>query len=190
MTPFEYVTVLVSIVLGLGITQLVTGTADIIHSWDRVKLYWPHVLWIVLVFFLHLQEWWVLYDLRQFQQWRLATFFFTLLYPINLFVLARILFPSASDSAGSDLRAFYLRSYRKFFVITACLPVISFIDNVFINNLPLRQQYIHFVLLGVMGVGAVKGIQNEWWHKLIAAGFALTVLVSIIVNWNDWTITI
>ena len=44
MTPFEYVTVLISIILGLGITQIVTGVADIIHQWDKMKLYWPHML--------------------------------------------------------------------------------------------------------------------------------------------------
>ncbi len=55
MTPFEHVSVLISIVLGLGITQKVSGLADIIHQWKSVKLYWPHLLWILFVFFLHIQ---------------------------------------------------------------------------------------------------------------------------------------
>jgi hypothetical protein len=53
MTPFDYVTGLISIILDLGITQIIIGVADIIHQWERVKLYWPHLLWIVFVFFLH-----------------------------------------------------------------------------------------------------------------------------------------
>lgn len=190
MTPFEYVIVLVSIVLGLGITQLVTGAADIIHHWERVKLYWPHLLFILLIFFLHLQEWWVLFDLRQHQRWRLATFFFTILYPINLFILARILFPAGQNQDTVDLRSFYFSNYRKFFLMTASLAAISFVDNVFMNDYPLNDQLIHVALFAIMGTGAARGFQKEWVHQLIAIGLALVVLGSVIVNWDEWTISL
>jgi hypothetical protein len=200
MTPFEYVTVLVSIVLGLGITQIVTGTADIIHHWERVKIYWPHLLWILLIFFLHLQEWWILFGLRQHQTWRLAAFFFTILYPINLFILARILFPvdqpprfaeelREGKQGTIDMKAFYFGNYRKFFLLAAFLPAISFIDNVFMNGLPVSQQFIHFGLFAVMMAGAVRGFQKEWVHKLIVSVFVLIVLGSVIVNWDEWTLS-
>jgi len=190
MTPFEYITVLVSIVLGLGITQVVTGTADIIHNWNRVRLYWPHLLWIVLVFFLHLQDWWSLYDLRQHQQWRLPTFFFTILYPINLFILARVLFPGSVESGVIDMKTFYFSSYRKFFLLIATLAVISFIDNVFINSYPLEQQFIPVALMGVMGYGAARGFHKEWIHQIMVVVLVLVVLVSVAVKWEDWTLTL
>src|SRR5882757_9449630 len=104
MTPFEYVTVLVSIILGLGITQIVTGVADLVHQWDRVKVYWPHLLWIIIVFFLQIQEWWSLYELRNITSLRLPTFFFVLLYPINLFILARLLFPLVQAESDINLK--------------------------------------------------------------------------------------
>ncbi|MBX2916563.1 MAG: hypothetical protein KF856_14935 [Cyclobacteriaceae bacterium] len=63
MSPFEYVSVLISIILGLGITQIVTGVADVIQNWRNVKLYLPHALWVMFVFFLHMQERWVLYEM-------------------------------------------------------------------------------------------------------------------------------
>src|SRR6266850_6250878 len=107
MTPFEYVTVLISIILGMGITQIVTGVADLVHQWHRVRIYWPHLLWIILVFFLHIQEWWATYELRQFESLRMHTFFFVLLYPINLFVLARILFPLVQPESEFALKVFY-----------------------------------------------------------------------------------
>lgn len=190
MTPFEYVSVLISIVLGLGITQIVTGTADMIHNSERVRVYWPHVLWVVLVFFLHLQEWWILYGLRQYQEWRLATFFFTILYPINLFILARILFPGGQEAGPIDLKEFYFKNYRKFFLLSAFLPVVSFIDNVFINQYPIEEQFIHVLLLGVMGWGAARGLQKEWLHKVIVIVFLLIVIGSVAVNWDEWTLKI
>src|SRR5690349_8301075 len=138
MTPFEYVSVLISIVLGLGITQIVSGTADLIHHWERVKMYWPHLLWVVLGFFLNIQEWWVLFELRDLPQWRLPTFFLTIIYPINLFVLARILFPTIPPEGIIDIKDFYFKNYRKFFLLIAILAFVSFIDNVLVHDYPVN----------------------------------------------------
>ena len=59
ISAFEYVTVLISIVLGLGITQILTGVADLIHQSKRVRVYWPLMIWVLLVLVMHVQEWWV-----------------------------------------------------------------------------------------------------------------------------------
>ncbi len=80
ISPFEYVIVLTSIILGMGITQIVSGLASIIHRWEKVKIYWPHLLLVILVFFIHIQEWWAAYDMRKYEYWRLPTFLFIILY--------------------------------------------------------------------------------------------------------------
>jgi hypothetical protein len=187
MTPFEYVSVLISIVLGLGITQIVTGIADIIHRWEKAKLYWPHLFWIVLVFFLHLQEWWLLFELRTVTEWRIPTFFLTILYPINLFILARVLFPG--DQSETDLRTFYHSNYRKFFLLVAVLAFISFIDNIFIHNFPLSDSAVPIILMAFMIWGSARGIQQEWIHKALVIILLVVMLGSIVVNWNEWTLT-
>ena len=185
MTPFEYVSVLISIVLGLGITQIVTGVADIIHRWSKVKLYWPHLLWIVLVFFLHLQEWWLLFDLRTVTEWRLPTFFLTILYPINLFILARVLFPG-DQSAENDMREFYLANYRKFFLLVAVLALTSLVDNIFVHQYPIADSVISILLALVMLFGAVRGIESEETHKVLVTILLIVMLGSVAVNWDDW----
>lgn len=189
MTPFEYVSVLISIVLGLGITQIVTGLADIIHRWEKVKLYWPHLMWVGLGFFLHLQEWWVLFELRDVAVWRLPTFFLTILYPINLFILARVLFPSEHSGDTPDLKDFYYSNYRKFFLLIAVLAFISLIDNIFIHNHPLSDQFVQFFLMAFMTWGAARGIRKEWIHKVLVVVLTVVMLGSIVVNWNDWTLS-
>jgi hypothetical protein len=189
MTPFEYVSVLISIVLGLGITQIVTGIADLIQRWKKVTLYWPHLVWVGLAFFLHLQEWWVLFELRNVPEWRLPTFFLTLLYPINLFILARVLFPSEHSDASPDLRAFYFSNYRKFFLLIAVSAFISLVDNVFIHGHPLSDQLLQFFLMAFMTWGAARGIAKEWIHMALVVVLTVVMLGSIIVYWNDWTLT-
>lgn len=188
MTPFEYVSVLISIVLGLGITQIVSGVADIVHQWSKVKLYWPHLMWIAFVFFLHIQEWWVLYELRTLDEWKLPTFLFIILYPINLFILARILFPSAGANAGTDFKKFYFENFRKFFVWAVILIALSLSDNILFNDYSWMDQPVHIFLLIALPYFIVKNFRQEWLHKLTV--IILTALLVASLFLVDWTLKI
>ena len=46
INPFEYVSILISIILGLGITQILSAFTDLLYDYKKVKFYWPHLLWI------------------------------------------------------------------------------------------------------------------------------------------------
>jgi len=185
MTPFEYVTVLVSIILGLGITQIVTGVADLVHQWDRVKVYWPHLLWIIIVFFLQIQEWWSLYELRNITSLRLPTFFFVLLYPINLFFLARLLFPLTQPESVVDLKVFYFATYRKFFVWAIGLPVLSFIHNVLVTGHPLQEQVLPAILIVVFSIFITRKEIDERVHKVISVALLAVIVFALGILWND-----
>lgn len=186
MTPFEYVTVLISIILGLGITQIVTGVADIIHSWDRVKIYWPHLVWIVLIFFLHIQEWWQIYDLRFYDSWRLPTFIFVSLYPITLFILARILFPSQGEEM--DFKIFYFKNCNKFFLGIIITAVLSIMDNLFIDSYHWYEQFFQFGIIAVLTAVIVIRNESEWVHKIMVIALTLAMIISLAVQWNTWLI--
>ncbi len=186
MTPFEYVSVLISIILGLGISQLVTGVTDLIHRWERVKFYWPHMLWIGFIFFLHIQDWWILYDLKNLSTWKLHTFLFTVLYPINLFILARLLFPFGSEGEDTDLKTFYFKNFRRIFVWAIISVGLSIIDNVLLNNLSLLEQPLQLSLLGFLSFITIKNYQHEWIHKMIVILLSGLLIISMVSR--DWTI--
>lgn len=182
MTPFEYVTVLISIILGLGITQIITGVADIIHQWERVKLYWPHLLWIAFVFFLHVEEWWVIYELRTVQVWKLPMFLFVILYPINLFILARILFPFAAGAAKTDFKDFYFDNYKKFFIGIMILSVLAILENLFVSRFKLIEQFNQTILFIVLGFILFKNYKAEWLHKILVVLLYIILLASMVVR--------
>jgi hypothetical protein len=186
MNPFEYVSVLISIILGLGISQLVTGVADIVHQWDRVKLYWPHMIWVGFIFFLHIQDWWTLYDLRNLSTWELHTFLFIILYPINLFIMARILFPFGSVSQDTDFKEFYFQNFRRIFVWAIILVGLSIADNLFISNLSLAEQPLQLLLFGFLLLITIKNYRQEWIHKMIVILLSGLLLISMISH--EWSI--
>ena len=187
MTPFEYVSVLTSIILGLGVTQILTGIADLVHQWEKVKLYWPHLLWVVLVFVLHIQEWWITYQLHTIESWRLPTFLFFILVPVNLFILARILFPFNLQEDVIDLKVFYFENFRKFFLWTMILNVLSIITNVIVDGISADQLVI-VAIFCALGWVSWRNYKMEWLHKLIATSFLLALIISVITNWDTWLI--
>jgi len=180
MTPFEYVTVLISIILGLGVTQIVTGVADIIHQWERVKLYWPHMLWIVFVFFLHVEEWWVIYDLREIETWALPMFLFVILYPINLFILARILFPFGATDSNTDFKDFYFNNYRKFFIWVILLSLLSLLENIFIEDYNIWEQPVQIFLMVGISFLTYKNYRAEWIHKALVILLSILLLIALL----------
>ena len=49
MDAFSYLSVLISIILGLGITQLLTGLGRLMQVRRRTRLYGPAVAWVALL---------------------------------------------------------------------------------------------------------------------------------------------
>lgn len=189
MSPFEFVTVLISIILGLGITQIMSGVADLIHQWEKVKLYWPHVLWVGLIFILHVQEWWLTYELRTMIVWRLPFFLFEVLYPISLFIMARILFPSAGDENSANLKDFYFRNYRKFFLMVMILSILSALENIFIHGLGIDGWAVNLAIFALLLCATLRRSQSEVLHKTIAIILLLFMIIGVVVNYNVWLIT-
>lgn len=189
MSPFEFVTVLISIILGLGITQIMSGIADLIHQWGRVRLYWPHLLWVALVFILHIQEWWLLFQLRSITVWKLPMFLFQVLYPICLFILARILFPMPTEENGAAMKQYYLSNYRKLFILVMLLSALSAIENIFVHHLGGEGWYTNAALFLLLLVLALQKSISENIHKILAVVLMSVMVAGIIVNVNEWLIT-
>ncbi|MBS1545312.1 MAG: hypothetical protein JST14_16870 [Bacteroidetes bacterium] len=187
MTPFEYVSVLISIILGLGITQIMTGLADMVHQWDRVKFYTPHTIWILMTFVLHIQEWWITYQLRTVNSWPLLLFLFMILYPVTLFILARILFPSAVSDEGVNLQTFFRVNRRKFYLITMVLAVLSIGSNSIIYGVQL-DQLVQVSLILVLGWVSHRDYPDDKFHLWLAWLLLLALSLSIGVNWEEWQI--
>jgi len=70
---FSYLSVLISIILGLGVAHLLSGFAELIKRRDSLKLWWPTPLWMITTFLIHVQTWWALFALRTVEHWILIS---------------------------------------------------------------------------------------------------------------------
>jgi hypothetical protein len=82
VTPFEHLTVLVSIVIGMGITHLLITARELVQVRSRVKLYWLPMLWFVPIFIALVERWWAIFALHSTIKWNFFYFLFMLMSPV------------------------------------------------------------------------------------------------------------
>ena len=85
MRPFDFVAVFYSVVLGVAVAQLMTGVARLVEERRRVRAYWVHSIWILIVLLIDADNWWSLWSVREAGSWRLAPFSFSSRSPRSSF---------------------------------------------------------------------------------------------------------
>lgn len=188
ISAFEYVSILVSIILGLGVTQILSAFSDLLYHYKKVKFYWPHTLWIVFVLFLHIQDWFITYQLKDRAVWHLPELLFILLYPVSLFCVAKMLLPTNEREEQNDMKQFYKSQYPLIFIIVGISIFISILFNYFFLRQRVFQQGPLIIFLSTMLYTALKKVENEMLHKAIAISIILASLVSVILEENVWII--
>jgi hypothetical protein len=164
---FNYLAVLISIILGLGITQLLSGVGRLLQSRGRVVLYWPTLVWVGVLLVLHVQTWWAMFGLRAVPTWTFLVFVLVLLQPIVLYLLSALALPDASSETAGNLRDHYYFHTRWFFGLAAGLVVVSLLrDLVIAGHLPSALNVsVQLLLLLTWGIGALT--QRELYHRIL-----------------------
>src|SRR4029453_6335057 len=65
MGAFEYLSVLISIILALGMTRVLAGVGEMLQARSRHRIYWVHVIWIVNLFLYLVIAWWIFLPLAR-----------------------------------------------------------------------------------------------------------------------------
>ncbi len=64
MSAFEYFSVALSFVLGLGLTRLLLGALYVFRARERQRVHWIPILWAASIFLFQIQYWWAVFELR------------------------------------------------------------------------------------------------------------------------------
>lgn len=112
MGQFEYVMVLVSIIIGLGIAHLLLGVGGIVDRLtglgERLQLSIAHAAWLGSIFTWMVLFWWWEFRLGVLvDQWTVGLYFFLVLYAVVLFLIAVVLVPRSWDGV-TDLDEFVI----------------------------------------------------------------------------------
>lgn len=169
MTTFEYLSVLISIVIGLAITQLLSGTARLIQTRTRVRPHATTLLWMAVLFLLDTQIWWAAFERRTVVDWNFFLFLFYLLQPTIAFLLSFLVLPDLGDEDEIDLAANFAGNRPWFFGLLALLPLISLIDEYVASGAVPRDADVAFRVLFLalaLVAGRVRSARAHLWFAV------------------------
>jgi|SRR6478609_3874375 len=173
MDSFAYLSVFISLILGLGVTHLLTGAAALIRSRRELKLWWPTPLWMATTFLIQVQTWWAMFTLRTVERWSFAAFLTVLLQPVAIFMMAALIVPR-TESGTIDLKGEYFGESRWFFSALLLALGASLAKNlVLTGSLPEpRNLAAHIVFIGI-AVAALASRSARVHLTLALAGLGL-----------------
>lgn len=109
MDTFSYLSVLLSIILGLAITQVLQGFRALLLARSRVRLFAPSLIWAGLVLLMATQSWWASFGLADHDRGTFAEFAVVLLQLVLLYMVAGLVLPDLPPGEPIDLQAHYWR---------------------------------------------------------------------------------
>lgn len=148
MTPFEYISVLLSIVVSLALTHLLIGIARIIKAGvSRWSL--PAIGWIGFAAFLCLDYWFSVWAARNDPVWTLGFVSFLLLLGAVLFVCCWLVMPDVDGARPVDLAAHHDVMRRKFLAGLLLYTALGFVANLVLAGF----QSLTLKVLGLVQIG-------------------------------------
>ncbi|HST29702.1 MAG TPA: hypothetical protein VLK27_02555 [Chthoniobacterales bacterium] len=177
MDEFSYLSVLLSVILGLAVTQILKGFRGLVLARAQIRIYWPVLAWAFLWLLACVQSWWAMFGMRGIQNWTFEQFSVVLLQTVLTYMVAGLIFPDLFGTEPIDLKASFYAHRKWFFLLALSVIVTSVVkDVVLAGHLPtLTNLTFHAVFGATLLTGAIT--PNERYHQLIPLfGIALFVL--------------
>ena len=164
MESFEYVMVLVSIVIGLAVTHLLSALAAGVHRLrghgTPLRLEAVYLLWVGFLLTWLVSFWWWEFKFQEIgTEWSFGLYLFVVAYAIALFLLSAILVPGQLEGV-EDSFAYFMDGRRWFFFGLVLLVVIDTVDS-FLKSTEWGLRPVYVVQSAVYLVACITGILSE-----------------------------
>ena len=168
MSPFEFITIFCSLILGLALTHIFGAVSDLYEIRDRVKAYWLNSLWVVTVIMWSIFTWWGLWNLSIDRiEWTYAQYWFLVTNLASIYFFTTLVLPKATDEGIIDLEVHYFSVNKAFFSIVA----FSLFSSVAVNYSLFGEPMIGpmTIMPSIVGCAALGAAftESRRYHKAI-----------------------
>ena len=181
MGLFEFIMVIMSIIIGLGIAELLSGLARTLQHRASVHIYWVHLLLTSVVFLALIQQFWEAWSLRDVSGWTIGGLLHFLGAPICLYLCAKLLFPD--ETGAVDFEKHYYGDMRPVWLLLGLANILAttFRPIAFEESLVSVDNATSLIFL--IAVPLLWLSQNRIAHAL-AVSVALVLVLGDIVIWT------
>ncbi|HWH22211.1 MAG TPA: hypothetical protein VNT25_02815 [Allosphingosinicella sp.] len=167
MSLFEYVMLLVSVVLSLGIARLLESHAHLLKLGKSVRWSWTYLLWLVLIFVCHIDLWGSLWVLRSEPVWTLPALLATILAAMALFYAAVLSIPEHVKGEPLDLWEFHMANRHRYVGALAAYLVLGIILNAFVLGGDFAAANVTTALPGMALLAVAIFVRNRWVQVVV-----------------------
>jgi len=108
MSPFEFITVFVSLIVGFALAHILRAVSDLYEIRERVKTYWLNSLWVVTVIMWSIFTWWGLWMLSiDLTKWTYVQYWILVINVSSIYFFTTLVLPKATDEGMIDLENHY-----------------------------------------------------------------------------------
>jgi hypothetical protein len=186
MSRFEYLSVLVSIVIALGIAEVTISWGRLLQRRREVTFSWLHAYWSLFTLFLMVQLWWGFWNFRTVEVWSFGALLAVVTESITLVLCALLLVPRVQDvDATLDLRRVYADNARPFFLLGASLIAqLTLVDWIILDTPLLDPEN----LSRLPGIAIALALAWTDDRRLHAALPGVATILLILFLWNAHTL--
>src|ERR1043165_4654335 len=155
MSSFEFIAALMSIIIGLGVTNLLAGAGRAFYRRKENPLDEVHIVLTIATLLLLVLQWWVTFKWNTEVVWSLDRFLETIVWTITLYLLTVFLYPPDLSEAEEHQRRFQRNrgGYYSAFLAMMALDIIqtAIHSDLFHPIWPLRSTG-HYAVLAAIGL--------------------------------------
>lgn len=136
MLLFDFVTVMVSMILALCLSHVLDGLSYLYKSRAHVSWHAPHTLWLCCLVLSIVHHWWSIWDFQDLD-WDYPAFLYILVAPILLNFAAGLIAPERRDTGTLDMPTQFAAVRRAFAAVFFAYVLAMWLDGPLLEGQPL-----------------------------------------------------
>ncbi len=181
MDAFEYISILTSIIIGLGMAQLLLGVSRLIQHPKKAKPYWVHVFWVLTMFVYSVFWWWWEFNLNVIEVWTFGAYMLVIFYAFLVFLMCALLSPvNLSDYEGFE--EYYYAKRAWIFGVFLVMQLVDVGVVFFIKGTDYFLDLGAFYYVGQSVIVVFSAIAIATRNKSFHAVFVVALLAFLVVQ--------
>jgi len=178
VSAFEYLSVFISIILGLAVVHLLGGVSLLLDQRVVARIFWVHMAWVLNMFSLITWVWWANWQLNGVESFSPAHYVSMVLFSVVLYLMCGLLFPVRGKEVENFYEQFEINRTRFFYlgeVLLVAALLKGYVDRQVLSEPDTLERTVMFATLAVLFGIASRSRSRVFHGALAVVFFALTL---------------
>jgi len=175
VSAFEYLSVFISIILGLAVVHLLGGVSLMLDQRVRARFDLIHFLWVINMFTLITWVWWGNWQLEGIETFSPLHYVAMVLFSVVVYLMCGLLFPVRGNEVEDFSEQFELNRARFFYLGLALMVAAALkghVDRLVLEQPDTVERAIALVVVAALFIAAA-GTRQRIFHGILAISFFL-----------------